>query len=458
MSAMTVGGSFPDPQLPSPARQGGMAVHRSTHPWTRALVTLIGWSMLAFGGATSSTAAGPGVATMDVGGTHACAVRTDGTVWCWGFNFDGRLGDGTTGDPVTHMRTTPVRVLRGSGALRDVIKVTAGGYHTCALRKGSDVLCWGDNSYGQLGDGQVGSSAFRTKAVRVRRGSGFLTGVRHISGGDSHTCALMSDGGVLCWGDGSDGQLGDGRSGMGHLRTRAVRVRHGSGYLRGVKAIAAGFDHTCALKRDGSVWCWGQGELGELGDGRSGYPYHRSTPVRVRRGSGYLTRVVGIAAVGAHTCARRTDGTAWCWGHDVHGQLGDGTLGAGVSHIRVRPVQVRRGSGMLTHVTAISAGQLHSCARRSDGSAWCWGWDSHGQLGDGTTGDPTDHRRLRAVRVVRAAGPFTHVLKLDGGVQHTCALRTDHTVWCWGINEYGQLGQGFADAGPHPYPLRVTFP
>jgi alpha-tubulin suppressor-like RCC1 family protein len=425
----------------------------------RALAVAMCWSLLAVGGGTPAGAASPGVATFSAGDYHTCAVRTDGTVWCWGYGGYGNLGDGSTGD-AEGLRTTPVRVRRGSSTLRGVTKVAVGAGSTCAVRTDGTVWCWGDASQGQLGNGVSGGSEYRTKAVQVRRGSGFLTGVAHIATSGSHVCALRTNGSVYCWGHADRGQVGDGTTGagMGHVRATAVRVRRGSGYLDRVVAIAAGHQHTCAVRKDGSVWCWGDGSNGQLGDGEAGAGHQRTKPVRVRRGSGYLTRASGIAADGSHTCVRRTDGTAWCWGAGGHGQLGDGTTGSSTTHVRTKPVQVRRGGGVMTRVTGIGAGVGHSCARRSDGSAWCWGSDFRGQLGDGTTGDPTDHARLKPARVIRSTSSFGGVRKLDGGVYHTCALRTDRSLWCWGGNEVGQHGRGTHDEEPHPYPRKVTFP
>lgn len=431
-------------------------MRRPVHVRVKGLVVAIVWSLLAVGSSAPAGAAGAGVATFSAGDYHTCAVRTDRTVWCWGYGGYGELGDGTTGD-AEHLRTTPVQVRRGTSALGGVRKVGAGAGFTCAARMDATAWCWGDASLGQLGNGQSGEGVHRTKAVQVRRGSGFLTGVEHIATGGSHVCALRTNGSVWCWGNGIRGQLGDGDSGAGHHRTRAVRVRRGSGYLDRVVAIAAGSRHTCAVRKDGSAWCWGDGSSGQLGDGDWGAGHHRTKATRVRRGSGYMTKAAGIAA-DDHTCVRRVDGTAWCWGYAEHGQLGDGTRGGSVSHLRSKPVQVRRGSGVLTRVTGIGAGDGHTCARRSDGSAYCWGSDSYGQLGDATTGDPTTHDRLKPVRVIRSTSSFAGVRKLDGGVYHTCALRTDRSLWCWGSNTYGEHGRGTHDEDPHPYPRKVLFP
>lgn len=424
----------------------------------RSMVMVVGGVLLAFGGALPTSAAGAGVAAMSAGSNHACAVRTDRTVWCWGDASVGQLGDGTFGDGGSQIRSTPVQVLRGSRSLEGVVKVAAGGSHTCAIRDDARVLCWGNASTGQLGNGQSGPGMNRPTAVIVRRGTRHLTGAVQVAAGGLHSCVLRSDRSVWCWGDDTYGQLGDGTTGDGnHVRSTAVRVRRGSGYLEDAVSIAAGSAHTCAVTRDGSAWCWGAGNAGQLGDAASGPMHHRTKAARVRRGSGYLTKVSGIAAEYLHTCARRTDGSAWCWGYGEHGQLGDGQVPK-LNQIRTKPVQVLRGSSVLTGVTGIAAGAGHSCARRRDATAVCWGYDVSGQLGDGTTGDPDRHLRLKAVRVVRTSGPLTGVRQLDAGDSYTCALRTDKAVWCWGSNSSGQHGRGTNDDDPHPYPRRVLFP
>jgi alpha-tubulin suppressor-like RCC1 family protein len=432
---------------------------RFTRGRPRQLGMVIGVSLLVFGGAAPAGASSAGVSAISAGAYHTCAIRTDRSVWCWGAASKGQLGDGTTGD-ADHVRKRPVRVRRGSATFTRATSIAAGAASTCAARTDGTVWCWGDATQGQLGNGQSGQDVHRTRAVQVRRGSGFLTGVRQLATNGSHVCALRSNGSVLCWGNAASGQLGDGTTGdaVTHIRATAVRVRQGSGYLENVVAITAGYEHSCAVKADGSAWCWGNGFLGSLGDGQSGAGHHRTKAVRVRRGSGFLTGASGIAANGYHTCVRRTDATAWCWGYARNGQVGDGTSGDATTHLRTRAVQVLRGTGVLTRVASIGAGGDHTCARRTDGTAWCWGADAKGQLGDGTTGDGTTHVRLKPVRVRRSSSAFTDARRLVGGPEHTCALRADRSVWCWGGNSDGQLGRGSFDLGPHLYPRKVTFP
>lgn len=282
-----------------------------------------------------------GASTIAVG-AHSCVVTKAGGVKCWGNNFAGALGDGA--GPSS---TTPVDVV---GLSSGMTAVAVGGTHSCALTGAGGVKCWGGNRFGQVGDGTTND---RSTAVAV---SGSQTGVTAIAAGSYHSCALTAKGGVECWGDA-----------YGSMPAPV------SGLQRGVIAIAAGSSHRCALTSAGGVRCWGSNSEGQLGDGTTS---SRATPVDV---VGLTSGVTAIAAGGEHTCALTTSGAVECWGADFRGELGDGTS---TFAARSTPVGV---VGLSSGVTAIAAGDAHSCALMSNGDVRCWGRDDFGQLGDGTT-------------------------------------------------------------------------
>ena len=257
---------------------------------------------------------GQGVTAIAAGVRHTCSLTRGGGVKCWGYNYYGQLGDGTTTN-----RSRPVDV---AGLSRGATGIAA-AYHTCALTSGGGVECWGLNDFGQLGDGTTDN---RSTPVDV---SG-LSGVIAIAVGSRHSCALTGSGGVKCWGDNSWGQLGDGTT---VNRARPVAV---SGLTRQIRAIAAdrarsggGDGNTCALTRAGGVKCWGNNWWGQLGDGTT---VSRRRPVGV---SGLSRGVTGISVGGYHSCARTRDGGIKCWGLNLEGELGDGT-----TVNRRRPVDV----------------------------------------------------------------------------------------------------------------------
>jgi alpha-tubulin suppressor-like RCC1 family protein len=339
------------------------------------------------------------ISAISTGESHACALTIDGGVKCWGYNGSGQLGDGTN-----QGRSTPVDV---SGLTSGIQAVSAGDQHTCALTAAGGVTCWGSNEEGQLGDG---THEGRSTPVDV---SGLTSGVRAVSAGDDHTCALTTAGAVKCWGDNRLGQLGDGSFGD---RLTPADV---SDLASGVQAVSAGGQHTCALTTGGGVKCWGYNGDGQLGDGTTNM---RPTPGDV---SGLTSGVQSISAKTAHTCAVTTNSGVKCWGHNGSGRLGDGTTTG-----RPTPVDV---SGMPGGVQTISAGYHHTCAVTASGEAKCWGENEFGKLGDGTTAS-----RLAPVDV---NGLTSGVQSIAAGYDFTCALTTGG-VKCWGNKYYGQLGDG----------------
>jgi alpha-tubulin suppressor-like RCC1 family protein len=366
-----------------------------------------------------------GVTAISAGGFHTCAVKDSG-VWCWGQNQYGQLGNNSTTD--SHV---PVAV---SGLTTGVTAISVGENHICALRE-DGVWCWGHNVYGELGNNSTTGSLV---PVAV---SGLTTGVSAISAGGYHTCAVAG-GGAWCWGYNYTGQLGNGTTSSPYAAGSTVPVPV-SGLASGVGAISAGWDHTCAVA-DGGVWCWGSNGDGSLGNNStigSSVPvevlFTPPTPSPVPAASlPALGGVDAISAGGLFTCALK-DGGVWCWGRGGPA----GTLGNNSTTDSHVPVAV---SGVATGVTAISSGLEHICALK-DGGAWCWGLNIWGELGNDST---TPY----IPAPVAVSGLATGVTAISAGWHHTCALK-DGGVWCWGDNEYGQLGN--TDTVTSPVPVAV---
>ncbi|HJL15833.1 MAG TPA: hypothetical protein RMH99_09265 [Sandaracinaceae bacterium LLY-WYZ-13_1] len=355
-------------------------------------------------------------ARLAAGGAHTCLVGSAGRVLCWGANERGQLGDGS-GRP----QSRPVEV----AGLREAVEVVAGQAHACARTRGGEVWCWGAGLRGQLGDGGEGEAHQAvTEPVRVRD----LHTVVDLAAGALHTCALRQDGRVLCWGDDAAGQLGDGEPASGRS---AVPVEVD---LEGVRSLAAGEHHTCAVDEQGAVHCWGAGDARQLGPEASEEGSSFPVPVELSE------PVEEVAAGSSHTCARTSRGRVLCWGEDARGQLGRGG-GAGGTHAEPAPVEE------LTDAVAIRAGAEHTCARRASDAVWCWGANRTGQLGDGTHADAP-----RPVETVVSA------VEVAAGHGHTCARHDWGAVVCWGSNASGQLGDGRIAWRTDPRPVDELAP
>lgn len=349
----------------------------------------------------------------------------------------------------------------GEGGTPTVLAFGAGGTNTCAVLGDHSLWCWGNNDYGQIGDG---TTTTRLLPVPI---TSLGTGVAAVTcGSNQQTCALMLDQTVRCWGDNSIGSLGDGTTTSSPIPVTVTG-------LAGVVELHTGAGFTCARKGDGSVWCWGDNSMGELGDGTT---TDRSIPVIV---TGVGTSAVELVGGWLHACIRRADGTVWCWGDNGSGALGDGTFTNATD-----PVQV---SG-LTGATAIRAGAYDTCAIKSDGTFWCWGYNHDGQMNDGTTNSIGVPEQLTALgsSVAQSAEGFSasFALKLDGtvwywgygtvtglsqvpgvmakglvaGDDHECVLDTQGVMECFGLNTDGQLGDGTTIGRATPAPVALSCP
>ena len=345
-------------------------------------------------------------ARLSAGGAHSLGVRPDGSVWAWGDNHVGQLGRGGT-----TAQSAPLQVSALTGSYEDV---SAGLAHSLALRSDGVVYAWGANGEGQLGDGTTTS---RLTPVQVAN----LTNVTAIAAGGAHSLALKADGGVWAWGRNAEGQLGDGTL---TRRVRPVRV----GTLTGYASVAAGGFHSLALHADGRVRGWGANQYGQLGDGTL---TGRRQPTLVPT----LAGINSVAAGGGHSLAVGDDGRAYGWGWNQTGQVGDGT-----TTNRKTPVIV---GGVAA--TLVSAGGFHSVASTPAGAVIAWGANDVGQLGDGTT-----TRRLRPVTVLQPPALTTWI---SAGGAHTVSLEPDLSAWSWGNNFFGQLGDGSTKQSLRPIPI-----
>ncbi len=368
-----------------------------------------GWNFVGELGDGSSTARlvpGPvaglqsGVAAIALGSRHGCALTAAGAVLCWGMNNMGQLGDGSTS-----VRRTPQPV---PGLESGVAAITAGENHSCALTNAGAVYCWGGNTYGQLGDGTT-VEQWRPTAVPA-----LASGVAALAAGDVHTCALTTAGAAYCWGRNTVGTVGDGST------TDRLTPTPVQGLGSGVAALAAGRSQACALTTAGAVYCWGENNTGQLGDGST---VNRATPTPV---AGLGSNTVAIALGQQHGCALAAQGSVQCWGFNFLGQLGDGS-----TTDRATPVPVGRLAG---RVAGLASRAYHGCTVDSAGGVQCWGNNSAGQLGDGgLVSRPTPGA---------VVGLATGVAQVSAGHFHTCALTTAGAVQCWGDNSLGQLGDG----------------
>jgi alpha-tubulin suppressor-like RCC1 family protein len=376
-------------------------------------------------------------ALLPVLGCAAQAANPYGWAYGWGSNASGQLGDGTTIN-----RTTPVAV-DTSGALlgKTVIAIAAGWNHTVVLTSDGKLFAWGANNVGQLGDGTTNSSATPV-AVNM---SGALLGksVSAIAANGSHTVALTSDGKLFGWGHNVYGALGDGTT---INRTTPVAVVM-SGVLLGktVTAITAGRDHTVVLTSDGKLFAWGANGRGALGDVTT---INRTTPVAVAMSGALLGKTVSAVTAGnGYTVALTSEGKVFAWGWGQFGQLGVGTTWDFLG-----PTVEASGALLGKTVIAIAAHNVSTVALTSDGQVFAWGWNRWGQLGDGTNSDRTTPVAID----MSGALLGKTVSAIAAGWGHTVALTSDGKLFAWGLNDFGQLGDGTTNSSVTPVAVNMS--
>jgi alpha-tubulin suppressor-like RCC1 family protein len=345
------------------------------------------------------------------------ALLSDGTVEGWGYNGQGELGNGTTTNAAA-----PTAV-----GVKGVISLGVAGDHACAVLSEGTAACWGNNYYGQVGNGSTGAQNAAPPTAVVG-----LTGVTGVAAGSdgigAHSCAVLSDGALYCWGGASQGGCYLGGNSCG-----TPKLVPG---LSGVTSVIAGIGYSCTLMSDGSVRCWGNNKTGQSS----------TSPVQVASLSGGVSSLSGsdensLLYNGNHACAVLGDGTLKCWGMNIYGELGSGPA-AGSSTALTVPG--------LTGVTMAACGGAHTCALLSNGTVECWGDNSRGQLGDAAlSGGPGS--------TPTAVPGLTNAVAVAAGGEHTCALLASGVVKCWGSDQDGQLGDGNTGSKSHPRPVTVSW-
>jgi hypothetical protein len=344
------------------------------------------------------------------GGAHACALDQSGRLWCWGRNTYGALGNGGFVDS-----TVPLSI----PGLAGVVEIAAGELHTCALDSDGAVWCWGANEEGQLGDGTQQSHRTPTRVLGIEGAVG-------IAAGEEHSCARLGSGEVYCWGSNDYGQLGDGSQ---QSTSMPVRVAN----LSGIEQVFAAGEQSCARRDDGAVLCWGRNQYGQLGTG----DYEdRTEAVRIDALTGSMSLGLGVD----HTCALAADGNAQCVGRNDHWQLG--VEGGPPDRPSFAPV---RG---LSNAVEIVGGKRFTCARTEQGAVLCWGRGNRGELGHG--GTQSQRRADKPVKLRLGA------VAISAGREFVCGQTTDGCLWCWGLDEFGQLGSGLGgEPSLEPVPVRL---
>ncbi len=335
------------------------------------------------------------------GGYHTCGLLADGSVWCWGSNAKGQLGDGT-------FESSPVPVRVALPAARSVW-VSAGAEHSCAVSESGEVWCWGDGTRGALGP-----ATFSESATPVQVGG--VANAASVACGEGFTCARTTDGEASCWGSNDLGQLGRGQAGADATEPLPVSLPAPAEW------VSAGAGHACAVLADGGLWCWGDSSAGQLGPGGSGVV--TPSPVQVPLEATALS----VASGSLHTCGLLWDGSVWCWGDNTSGALGTGTLDS---------TSVPEAVRLVGAASWVGAGLATSCAVWGlGGSVWCWGSNLGGRLGVGLSeADLTESPTPLAVTLESA-------VSLDVGRGHVCAVESNGIMVCWGRNSDGQLGTG----------------
>ncbi|WP_455202508.1 RCC1 domain-containing protein, partial [Kaarinaea lacus] len=407
--------------------------------------------------------------------THLCGIKTDHSLWCWGNNDKGQLGTDTS---AVNTQEQPVKV----GNWNDWLSVSVGESHTCGIRQGHSLWCWGANDLGQIGDPSISMSS--AIPIQLHPNDQWMM----VSSGQFFSCAIKVDGTAWCWGNNIDGQLGN-------LTIDPSPTPIPVATSQRWQWISAGAAFICAIDTEQGLWCWGDNWGGQIGKENF---YDAVQPTQVGTSREYAV----VATGDYHSCALKQDQSMWCWGHNLYGQLGNGSNLNATHEFFTIPQQ---SGSMVSDWISIDVGYDHVCGIRNSGTLWCWGSNYSAQL---ATGDWMEASQPRLVEnyfnwvqisissdngcAIDSVGDLycwglsstgavgqgsfydgstvypTYIqsditwLNVSNGVTHTCGLKADNTAWCWGSNNYGQLGDGFisdlngSQDRASPYPVNTT--
>ncbi len=381
------------------------------------------------------------------GARGAIILKSDGTVWTWGANFDGKLGIGDT-NPIR--TAVPVEVHDSSNAsyLNSVKTIMGCEEHNLAVKYDGTLWAWGWNAFGQLGDGTTNDS--HTPVQVGLTAVPPLTSVTKLGGRPYFTLAVKSDGTIWAWGMNKYGQMGNGTvnpaSGPQVLVPVQVSYSSPGGAINNPVQVTCGYQFGAALTTNGDVWTWGSGSHGELGNGTTGSSY---LPAQVPG----LSNITAISAGWFHILALKSDGSVWAWGNNASGELGDGTVAN-----RSNAVQVLN----VSNIVVVSGGDSHSSALAADGTVWKWGVNDSGELGNGTTNAVANPVPAK-ILLDTFGNSFSNIVMVSARDYHNIAVKADGSVWMWGANDQGQCGNGATNSTWQPTPVvglsaRVSLP
>ncbi|MEK9535450.1 MAG: hypothetical protein VW104_11285, partial [Halieaceae bacterium] len=394
----------------------------------------LNYTVNANGGGSSSTSSFAYANTkLSTGWFSTCAILDNGDLKCWGADGYGMLGNGGS---TTLDQTSPPSTAIDLGTGRTAVAISSGNYHTCAILDNGDLKCWGSDAGGQLGDGGSNTNTDAPSATAIDLGTG-RTAVA-VSAGGSHTCAILDNGDLKCWGADNHGQLGDGGSNANTNAPSSTPIDLGTG--RTAVAVYAANTWTCAILDNGDLKCWGRDHYGQLGDGGTSHSSntHITSPPATPIDLGSGRTAVAVTGGQEHTCAILDNGDLKCWGKNGFGRLGNGDINQVDLY---SPPSTAIDLGTDRTAVAVAVAIESTCAILDNGSVKCWGRDHEGQLGNGYQSSGLD-TLISPPATGIDLGTGRTAVALGAGANHYCAILDNGEAKCWGKNDDGQLGDG----------------